>query len=168
MKRWIAVALLLPMSVSGQDFDISHAGSHPADPQVVELVKTYTPHLIGWSTVADRDEKRRPMVVPGYFYHDMDGNYIEFDGLTKRHARNDLRIIERKFFDVVLHQYENTAILTYKAWTRGTDKGKPFEGYGSAALVMSRTPDGWRVVADIVGQEPDPPTSGQPGPVGPG
>lgn len=164
MKRWLGIVLLVPISALAQSFDISHAGSHPPDPQVLALVKSYTPHLIGWTTIADRDEKRRPLVVPGYFYHDMDGSYIEFDGLTKRHAKNDLRIVEREFFDVVLHQYENTAILTYKAWTRGTDKGNPFEGYGSAALVMTRTTDGWRAVADIVGQEPAPPASGNPGP----
>lgn len=157
MLRWLLLGLLLPASVAAQDFDVRFVGSHPPDPEVLELVRRYTPTLLGWTSIAARDSIRRPMVVPGYFYHDMDGSFIGFDGLTERHTRNDLRIIERTFYDVVLHQYENSAILTYKSWDRGSDKGHPFEGYGSAAMVMTRTPEGWRVVADIVGQEPPTP-----------
>lgn len=157
MLHWLLLALLLPASAAAQGFDIRFAGSHPPAPEVLELVGRYAPALMGWTSVAERDSLRRPMVVPGYFYHDMDGSFIGFDGLTERHTRNDLRIHERTFYDVVLHQYENSAILTYKSWERGSDKGHLFEGYGSAAMVMTRTGEGWRVVADIVGQEPSAP-----------
>ena len=34
------------------------------------------------------------------------------------------------------------------------DKGQPFEGYGSAALVLTKTAEGWLVAADIMGQDP--------------
>jgi hypothetical protein len=157
MIRWLVLALLIPASAVAPELEIAFGGSHPANPEVLTLVRSYTPHLMGWTSAADRDEKRRPMVVPGYFYHGIDGSFIVLDGLTARHTKNDLRILDRKFFDVVLHQYENTAILTYKDWSRGTDKGRPFEGYGSAVLVMTRTPEGWRVAADIVGQDPPEP-----------
>lgn len=50
------------------------------------------------------------------------------------------------------------------AGSQGADKGQPFQGDGSAALVMRPTGDGWRAAADIVGEEPDPPASGGPGP----
>jgi hypothetical protein len=62
-----------------------------------------------------------------------------------------------KFSDATLFQYENTAVLTYKDRSRGWDKGKPFQGYGSNAIVMTRTAQGWRVVADIVGADPPEP-----------
>ncbi len=163
MIRWLVIALCFPLSALAQDFEFEIAGSHPVDPEVIALVRNYTPHLIGWTSIADRDAKRRPMVVPGYFYHDMNGSFVGYEALTRRHAKNDLRMLDRRFYDAVLHQYENTAILTYKAWTRGSDKGKPFEGYGSAALVMTRTAEGWRTVADIVGQEPPAPAKGEPG-----
>ena len=155
--RWLLLALLFPALACADELEIAYGGSHPPQPEVVALVRSYMPHLIMWSTPADRDRKRAPMVVPGYFYHDMNGSPVAFDALTKRHTRNELMLLERRLYDVVLHQYENTAILTYKSWDKGTDKGKPFEGYGSAALVMTKTPSGWRAVADIVGQEPDPP-----------
>lgn len=155
--RWMFLFFLMPTVVMAAEFEIASAGSHPPDPEVVALVRAYVPHLVKWTTPMERDEKRKPMVAPGYFYHDMNGSFVGFDALTERHTRNDLQLIERSLYYVVLHQYENTAILTMKAWTRGTDKGKPFDGYGSAALVMTKTPAGWRAVADIVGQEPDPP-----------
>lgn len=158
MKYWIVLALVLPISSSAQELEIEVAGSHPVDAEVLSLVRAYTPHLMAWTSPADRDMKRRPMVVPGYFYHDMNGDFVGFDELTERHTKNNLTITERRFYDVVLHQFENTAILTYKAWTRGADKGKSFEGYGSAALIMTKTSEGWRAVADIVGQAPPPPS----------
>ncbi len=164
MLRWLLLTFLVPASTAAQDFDIQFAGSHPPDSSVVELVRRYAPTLMGWSTPAARDSVRRPMVVPGYFYHDMDGLPVGFDELTARHTRNDLRIHERWFYDVVLHQYEHTAVLTLKAWSRGSDKGHPFEGYGSAAMVLTRTAEGWRVVADIMGQEPAPPADAPEGP----
>ena len=96
------------------------------------------------------------MVASNYFYHDLNGSDIGFDGLTARHKKNDLRILDGRIFDAILYQQEGSAILTYKSWTKGSDKGHPFEGTGSAALVMTRTSAGWRVTADIMGQDPPP------------
>ena len=157
MIRWFFLALLIPVQVFGQGFEIRPGGPRPAEPAVLELIQNYTQHLMAWTSIADRDSKRRPMVVASYFYHDLNGSDIGFDGLTARHKKNDLRIFEGKIYDAVLYQEENSAVLTYKSWTRGMDKGRPFKGYGSAALVMTRTSDGWRVSADIMGQDPPAP-----------
>lgn len=157
MIRCLVMALLVPVCAYAQDFDITFGGSRPVEPEVLALVRNYTPLLRGWTSPADRDVKRRPMVVPGYFYQGTDGSDIGFDGLTERHTRNGLRMESRTFSDVILYQYDNTAILTYKDRSRGVDKGQPFEGYGSNAIVMTRTPQGWRVAADIVGADPPEP-----------
>lgn len=164
MNRLLFLVLLVPVNTFAQSVEIRSGGTRPAEPEVLALVRNYTKHLMSWTTIADRDQKRRPMVVPGYLYHDLNGSDIGFDGLTARHTKNDLRILEGRIYDAVLYQEENSAILTYKSWSRGKDQGRPFEGHGSAALVMTRTADGWRVTADIMGQ--DPPASGQvPAPV---
>ncbi len=157
MIRWLCFLLLVPATVLAQRFDIRSGGSRPAEPEVLSLVKNYTEHLIAWTSIADRDRKRRPMVVGSYFYHDLNGSDIGFDGLTARHTKNDLQVFEGRIYDAVLYQEENSAILTYKSWTRGMDKGRPFEGTGSAAVVMTRTAKGWRVSADIMGQDPPAP-----------
>ena len=160
MIRWLVLALLVPTSVLAQDLEIKVAGARAAEPEVLALVRSYTPCFVGWTSIEERDQKRRPMVAPNYFYHGQDGNDIGFDGLTERHKRNDLRLSYRRLDDVILYQYENTAILTYKDLSRGTDKGHAFEGYGSGAIIMTRTADGWRVAADIMG--PDPPPASAP------
>lgn len=166
MIRLLLFMLLVPATSLAHSLDIRSGGSLPPKPEVVELVQNYTQHLIGWTSIADRDQKRRPMVVSGYVYHDLNGSDIGFDGLTARHTKNDLRILEGRIYDAVLYQEENSAILTYKSWQRGMDKGRPFEGNGSAAVVMTRTADGWRVSADIQGQDPPAPAPA-PGPSSP-
>jgi hypothetical protein len=154
MIRSVLVTLLLAVSAFAQDFGISQGGSRPNDAAVVKLIRAYTPHLLSWKSIEDRDTRRRPMVTSSYFYHDLNGSDIGFDGLTARHTKNDLRVSEGRIFDAILYQEENSAVLTYKFWTKGMDKGHSFEGTGSAAIVMTRTADGWRVSADIMGQDP--------------
>jgi len=161
MIRWIFLSLLIPAAALAQGVEIRSGGSRAAEPEVLALVKSYTPHLMAWTSIADRDRKRRPMVADSYFYHDLNGSDVGFDGLTARHTKNDLKIFEGRIYDAILYQEESSAILTYKSWTRGMDKGKPFEGTGSAALVMTRTAKGWRVLADIVGQDPPAPANGK-------
>ena len=161
MIRWVFLSLLIPAAALAQGVDIRSGGSRPAEREVLALVKNYAQHLMAWTSIADRDRHRRPMVADGYFYHDLNGSDIGFDGLTARHTKNDLRIFKGRIYDAVLYQEENSAILTYKSWTRGMDKGRPFEGTGSAAIVMTRTPKGWRVSADIMGQDPPAPVNGE-------
>ncbi len=61
-------------------------------------------------------------------------------------------------YDARLFQYKSTAIVTYKTYGKGTDKGKIWEGYSSGICVMSKEKDGWKVVSDIIGYDPPPPT----------
>ncbi len=65
MIRWLLMALLVPACAVAQDCGITFGGSRPADAEVLALVRSYTPLLVSWTSPADRDEKRRPMVVPG-------------------------------------------------------------------------------------------------------
>ncbi len=157
MIRFLLLALLAPAFARAQDIDIRTGGLRPAEPEVLVLVQNYTKHLMAWTSIADRDEKRRPMVSSSYFYHDLNGSDIGFDDLTARHKKNDLQLFEGRIYDAILYQEENSAVLTYKSKMKGMDKGRPFEGYGSAAVVMTRTPKGWRVSADINGQDPPSP-----------
>lgn len=159
MIRWLFLALLFPVTAFSQGFEIRPGGPRTAEPEVLQLVRTYTQHLVAWTTIDDRDAKRRPMVVSSYFYHDLNGSDVGFDGLTARHKKNDLRIFEGRIYDAILYQEESSAVLTYKFWTKGMDKGRAFEGDGSAALVMTRTSEGWRVSADIMGQDPPAPVT---------
>ena len=154
MVPLLLLMLLAPAPATAQPFDIKTGGTLSAEPAVVALIQNYTQHLMGWTTVSDRDQKRRPLVTPDYVYHDLNGSDIAFDALTERHKKNDLRVFDGRIYDAILYQYESSAILTYKCWTRGMDKGHPFEGYGSAALVLTKTADGWLVAADIMGQDP--------------
>jgi hypothetical protein len=70
MIRLLLFMLLVPATALGHGLDIKSGGSFPPKPEVLALVQNYTPHLIGWTSIADRDRKRRPMVVSGYVYHD--------------------------------------------------------------------------------------------------
>lgn len=131
------------------------AGRLPPDPEVVRLSQAYFAISFGDHPIAERDALRAPMLADGWIYHGYDGSPIGFEGLTHRQTKNQLKIYERRSHDHRLFQHENTAILTAKVWSRGEDKGAPFEGCGSWATVMTRTPDGWKVAADIVGSEPN-------------
>ena len=159
MKCLFLLLALLPAAASAQDPDVRFAGSHPPEHAVLELMQRYAAATMDWDSVGDRDSLRAPLVAPGYFYHGQDGHPIGFDGLTARQTRNELRIDDFRIYDVVLHQYAHTAIATYKIYNRGEDRGAPFERYDSGAVVMTQTDDGWRVVADLIGQEPAPPAT---------
>ena len=142
-------------SARGAGLDIRTAGPLPPDADVLELIHRYL--SVGFSdlSIADRDEQRRPMLSAGWIYHGIDGSPIGLGGLTQRQTRNELKIHERRSHDHTLFQHDNTAIFTFKVWSAGEDKGKLFGGCGSWVTVMTRTPQGWRAAADIVGAEPN-------------
>lgn len=135
--------------------DMRTAGPLPPDAEVVALICRYLAVSFGDSSIADRDHQRRPLLAEGWIYHGIDGSPIGFEGLTQRQTRNELRVDERHTHDHTLFQHENTAVFTFKVWTRGEDKGRSFEGCGSWATVITRTEEGWRVAADVVGAEPN-------------
>lgn len=157
MARWIALILLLPTSALAQDSDVRFAGSEPPDSTAIALATRYGAVMGNWSTPAERDGLRAELVADGYFYLGVDGNPIGLEGMTVRQTQNAFRVEEQGIYDVVFHQYENTALLTYKMRQRGEDKGEPFETHSSGMTVLTRTPEGWRVAADIIGRRPVPP-----------
>ena len=159
MTRWIVLLLLLPASALAQDSDVRFAGSQPPDSAAVAIATRYGAVMGNWSTPAERDSLRAQLVADGYFYHGVDGNPIGLAGMTARQTRNTFRVEERRIYDVVFHQYENSALLTYKMRQRGEDKEEPFETHSSGITVLTRTPEGWRVAADIIGREPAPPAA---------
>lgn len=164
MTRCIALLLLLlPGSAAAQESDVGYAGSQPPDPAAVELATRYGAVMADWSTVEERDRLRAEMLADGYFYQGVDGTPIGLEGKTARQTRNEFQVDERSIYDIVFHQYGNTALLTYKIQQRGKDKGEPFESHSSAVTVLTRTPEGWRVAADIIGSEPAPPADWEPG-----
>jgi hypothetical protein len=150
-----ALLLVTALGIHGQD--IKFAGTKPPDPGVLELLGKYEEASTGFKTVAERDAKRKPLLSAGYFYHGMDGKPIDSEGFTARQTKNDFKQTEVKRYDFFLYQYENTAILTYHQWAKGSDKGKAGEGYSSFLLLMGKENGVWKVLSDIIGQEPNAP-----------
>ena len=151
--------LALPTSALAQDGvppGVSVAGSHDLDPEALKVIMGYAMAAQQhFDTVEERDARRAGFVSPGYFYHGIDGHPIGFDGLTTRQTDNGLEApVKREIFDVTIHQYENTALMTYKTWSVVKDRGAMQERLGSNMMVLTRTDEGWRVVSDFLGVEP--------------
>jgi len=155
--RLLLLTFVLSATATAQAPDIRFAGSQPPDSAAVMTALAYAEASSNWSTVEERDQRRAPFIADGYFYHGYDGSPIGFEGLTERQDRNNLRIDTNESYDVAFYQYENTAIATYKTHQTGKDRGEPFDLYGSGLIVLTRTPEGWRVASDIIGQNPAPP-----------
>lgn len=164
MKIVILSAIILAMALGLHGQDIKFAGTKAPDPAVLELLGKYEAASTGFATVAERDARRKPLLSDGYFYHGMDGKPIDSEGFTARQTKNDFKQTEVRRSDFVLYQYENTAILTYHQWSKGSDKGKASEGYSSFLLVMGKENGVWKVVSDIIGQEPNAPSVSKPTP----
>ena len=135
--------------------DMKFAGTHKPDKDVLELIAKYQSASSNWKTPQERDEKRKPLVSPGYFYHGWDGKPIGFDGLTARNTKNSLHIAELKITDATLFQYENSAIVTFISVSKGVNQGKTFEDLTSHLVIISKEKGAWKITADVIGQEPD-------------
>ncbi len=136
---------LVALPAAGQTDDLQ--------PAVDAYLATFAPDI----DVQERDRRRSVLVDRSYFYHGTDGNPIDFTGLAQRQVGNRLVTAERRILNKRIHRAGNTALVTFHASEAGEDKGRPFRGTGSWVTVFTRTPDGWRVMADIVGQDPAPP-----------
>jgi hypothetical protein len=157
MKRTflITVAALLFLSDFAFTQDIKFGGTHPPDTAVLNLLGRYEQAATNFKTVAERDARRKQLLSSGYFYHGMDGAPVDLDSLTRRQTKNKFTPGKDSLYSFNLFQYENTAILTYKSYTTGgMDKGKPFEGTGSSLIIMSKENGIWKVISDIIGQDP--------------
>jgi hypothetical protein len=158
MRKLILVIIVFTLygtKTSAQNLKFS--GPLKANKEVVQLWANYIKAFGKWKTVAERDNYRKPYVAEGYFYHGEDGSPIDFDGLTKRQTGNALSIDTTWLYDTRLFQYKNTAIVTYKTYGKGVDKGKTWEGYSSGLCVITKGKDGWKVVSDIIGYDPPAP-----------
>lgn len=121
----------------------------------MNLLGRYEEAAHNFKTVSERDTRRKPLLSAGYFYHGMDGAPVDLDSLTRRQTKNNFTLGKDSLFSFTLFQYENTAVFCYKSYsTGGTDKGKAYEGTGSALIVMSKEHGKWKVIADILGQDP--------------
>ncbi|MDP4574794.1 hypothetical protein Q9K02_06525 [Qipengyuania sp. G39] len=149
---------LVSVATSAQEASppgIEYGGSHPPDPEAIAVALEYAAADSGYSSVEERDERRSRLVSPAYFYHGLDGHPVSFDGLTERQTANGLEDASvNETFGVVFHQYENTALVTYKTWNVRMDMGRERALLGSGLMVLSRTEDGWKVVSDFLGREP--------------
>lgn len=161
MLRFLMVfyALVMAGSTHAAEPNMQFAGSHPPAPEVLQLIQKYQAASTNFASIEARDNGRKPLISPAYFYLDRNGDPIAFEPIGARHTKNSLSFEEQAFDSIVLHQYENTAIVTYKSHSKGQDKGAPFEDHSAAALVMSRTTDGWRVIADLAGPKIAPPAN---------
>ena len=156
MFRLLLLTVVLSATAAAQAPDIRFAGSEPPDSAAVMTALAYAQAAM-FDSVDERAGRLAPMQAEGYFYHGYDGSPIGADGLRERQNRNNLRIDTSESYDVAFYQYENTAIATYKTHQTGEDRGEPFDLYGSGLIVLTRTPEGWRVASDIIGQNPAPP-----------
>jgi hypothetical protein len=159
MKSSILILFIFVLAFAGtaRSQDMKFAGTHKPEKEVLELIAKYRAASTNWKTPQERDEKRKALVSSGYFYHGWDGMPIGFDGLTARQTKNDLRVSEVIPTDVVLFQYENSAIVTFISVSKGVNHGKPFENRASQLIIISKENGAWKVTADVIGQEPDAP-----------
>ncbi|MFZ1288556.1 MAG: nuclear transport factor 2 family protein [Melioribacteraceae bacterium] len=104
--------------------------------------------------VSVRDSLRKEIISPGYFYHGIDGKPIVIDGLTKRQTINQFQLLAEEVLSETLYQYENSAILVYIVKLRVKDKGEVHDRLRSSLIVFSKENGEWKIMADIVGQDP--------------
>lgn len=147
------IILCLPASLQAQQ-TMRLEGTHAPVSAVLKLVDDYSRSFDGNATVTQRDAKRKQLVSQAYFYHGMDGASIGLEGLTKRQAKNQFKLIDDSVYDKVLYQYENTAILIFKEWQHLVDKGVEKKATNSVLIVMGKENSEWKVLTDIIGQKP--------------
>lgn len=151
----LAAAVFLFFSNFASAQDIKFGGTRPPDTAVLNLLARYEEAARNFKTVVERDVRRKPLLSAGYFYHGMDGAPVDLDSLTRRQTKNKFTPGKDSLYSFTLFQYENTAIFSYKSYsTGGTDKGKPYEGTGSALIIMSKENGVWKIISDIIGQDP--------------
>ena len=151
----LTTAVLLFFSNIALAQDIKFGGTRPPDTAVINLLGRYEEAARNFKSVAERDARRKPLLSAGYFYHGMDGAPVDLDSLTRRQTKNKFTPGKDSLYSFTLFQYENTAIFSYKSYsTGGMDKGKPYEGTGSALIIMSKENGVWKIVSDVIGQDP--------------
>ena len=154
MKSIILFFLITIFSLSIYSQKMKYAGTHPPNPDVLKLMERDAEIFDKYREVTIRDSLRKEIISPSYFYHGIDGKPIDINGLTKRQIKNQFQLIEEEVLSETLYQYENSAILVYTVKLKIKDKGKIHNRYRSNLMVFSKENGEWKIISDIVGQDP--------------
>ena len=133
---------------------IKYGGTHSPNPEVLKLMERDAEIFDKYREVSVRDSLRKEIISPEYFYHGIDGKSIDIEGLTKRQTKNQFQLLEEEVLSETLYQYENSAILVYTVKLKIKDKGKIHDRYRSNLMVFSKENGEWKIISDIVGQDP--------------
>jgi hypothetical protein len=154
MKSKILFGFLILFSSVNFAQQIKYSGTHPPNPDVLKLMERDTEIFDKYREVSIRDSLRKEIISPEYFYHGIDGKPIDIDGLTKRQTKNQFQLMEEEVLGETLYQYENSAILVYTVKLKIKDKGEIHDRYRSNLMVFSKENGEWKIISDIVGQDP--------------
>ena len=154
MKSIILFFLITIFSLSIYSQKMKYAGTHPPNPDVLKLMERDAEIFDKYREVTIRDSLRKEIISPSYFYHGIDGKPIDINGLTKRQIKNQFQLIEEEVLSETLYQYENSAILVYTVKLKIKDKGEIHDRYRSNLMVFSKENGEWKIISDIVGQDP--------------
>jgi len=146
------MGFLIAIQLAAQE--IKYAGTHPPNPEVLKLMEKDAEIFDKYREVSVRDSLRKEIISPTYFYHGIDGKPIDIDGLTKRQTKNQFQLLEEEVLSETLYQYENSAILVYTVKLKLNDKGEIHERFRSNLMVFSKENGEWKIISDIVGQDP--------------
>ena len=134
--------------------EMKYAGTHPPNPEVLNLMERDAEIFDKYREVSVRDSLRKEIISPGYFYHGIDGKPIDIEGLTKRQTKNQFQLLEEEVLGETLYQYENSAILVYTVKLKIKDKGEIHDRLRSSLIVFCKENGKWKIISDIVGQDP--------------
>ena len=158
MKTNIFVFMLLfcvcSTMLSAQE--MKYSGTHPPNPEVLKLMERDAEIFDKYREVSVRDSLRKEIISPAYFYHGIDGKPIDIEGLTKRQTKNQFLLLDEEVLSETLYQYENSAILVYTVKLKLKDKGEIHDRLRSSLIVFSKENGAWKIISDIVGQDPSP------------
>ena len=136
--------------------EMKYAGTYPPNPEVLKLLERDAEIFDKYREVSVRDSLRKEIISPEYFYHGIDGKPIDIEGLTKRQTKNQFQLLEEEVLNETLYQYENSAILVYIIKLKIKDKGEIHDRLRSSLIVFSKENSEWKIISDIVGQDPAP------------
>ena len=154
MKSIILFFLITIFSLSIYSQEMKYAGTHSPNPEVLKLTEKDAEIFDKYREVSVRDSLRKEIISPSYFYHGIDGKPIDINGLNKRQIKNQFQLLEEEVLSETLYQYENSAILVYTVKLKIKDKGEIHDRYRSNLMVFSKENGEWKIISDIVGQDP--------------
>lgn len=152
LTKAFVIIIFVIIQISAQE--MKYAGTHPPNPDVLKLMERDAEIFDKYREVSVRDSLRKEIISPKYFYHGIDGKPINIEGLTKRQTKNQFQLLEEEVLSETLYQYENSAILVYIVKLKIKDKGEIHDRLRSSLMVFSKENGEWKIISDIVGQDP--------------